>query len=82
MQTSVPYHTIMSESEKRLDLMELIALTAYARRDARNNPGCEVAQVIAQDYEDQLVDLANEMFPHVALRGFEDVVVAYDRSLN
>jgi hypothetical protein len=79
MQTTSHYHE--SSSDKRLDLMELIALTAYARREARQSP-CEVAAVIADDYEAQLVDLANELFPHVAVRDFEGAVLAYDRSLS
>lgn len=81
MQTTSIYPSA-SLADKRLDLMELIALTAYARREARQRPDCEVAAVIADDYEAQLVDLANELFPRVAVRDFESAVVAYDRSLS
>lgn len=80
MQTHSHYHE--SSADKRLDLMKLIALTAHARREARLRPDCEIAAVIADDYEAQLVAVANEVFPHVAVRDFEDVVLAYDRSLN
>jgi hypothetical protein len=32
--------------------------------------------------EESLVDLANALFPHVACRDLEDVVLAYERSLS
>ncbi len=83
MQTyAIAYPTENRAVTLRIELMQRIAETAHARREARKQPTNIIRAVAARAVEAWLIELAQEVFPELILSSFEDVVVAYDRSLN